>query len=1169
MLRAFGLCRCAEKLLDSEGILYYTEDKRKLMDLGRDKTVAEIISRLEAAKGSDRPVRVEGSWGSFAPLLAAYVSAQLKRPILYITPHIDDADNRADDLQTFAELVHSNESPSGTQKIVTQVETFPAWEAEGGLGEAGDETGIERLRIALELAGRKAVTDRELIISASIQAICQPVPSVELLEERALRLRVGGKIGPEEVLEWLVGNEFERVERVDMPGQFARRGGIIDIYAPLTAERSGTGGKFDSEAVRIEFFGDTVESVRRIDLDTQRSYKETQSVTVIPPSVSDDKAEDELFINVLPENTVIILEEPIDVEEVANIFLDRVEKPERLYQWRDIYKAIERFTQLHICRFAASEKTVYLKVDVRSANQFEHRGGPIWAGNKTALRELTMAAKEKKVFLYCQNAAEVKRIREIITESGEQVPANFKMPVGFVHQGFILNSLDTIVVSHHEIFGQYAIRRRIRKIRATSPIDTLLDLQRGDYVVHVSHGIGKFVGIRTITKKNQVNEYLTLEYADKVHIHVPVQNIGLVQKYIGTMARRPSLSKVGSKRWQRQKERAARAVQDLASELLEIQAKRETIGGIAFSKDTNWQRQFEESFAYAETPDQITVSEQIKADMQRPVPMERLICGDVGYGKTELAMRAAFKAIENNKQVAVLVPTTVLCVQHGRTFRERFADFPVNIETLTRFKTLKQARGIIKHAKEGKVDVLIGTHRLLSDDVGFKDLAFLIVDEEQRFGVEHKEKLKRIRANVDVLTMTATPIPRTLHLSLLGIRDISSLTTPPLDRRSIVTTVCRYDKELIRKAILRELNRQGQVFFLHNRVRSIARVADEVRELVPDARIAIGHGQMPKHELEDVMISFVLGKVDVLVCTTIIESGLDIPNANTIFINDADRFGLAELHQLRGRVGRYKHRAFAYLLLPAKRTITPTAAKRLKAIEEYSHLGAGFRIALRDLEIRGAGNILGAEQSGHIHAVGYEMYCKLLAEAVRGLSARADKSATADEKSQPVETEPRTLIDLGFSTYIPKNYIPNDRQRIDVYRRLSSAKSAEDLKQLEKDLEDLFGPIPEEVDLLMQWADLRVRASRFGPASPRAPILSGFAAKRGEQVGIKSIVISGRDLVFTFEKGGPDKSELFEKAPGIVRVPDPRTVHIRLESRFYRDEPKTLMSILRKILRKK
>jgi len=563
------------------------------------------------------------------------------------------------------------------------------------------------------------------------------------------------------------------------------------------------------------------------------------------------------------------------------------------------------------------------------------------------------------------------------------------------------------------------------------------------------------------------------------------------------------------------------------------------MGGITFGEDTNWQVEFEESFAYQETPDQTTAAEQIKADMTESVAMDRLLCGDVGYGKTELAMRAAFKVVENGGQVAVLVPTTVLCVQHGRTFTERFADFPVCIEVLNRFKTPKQAKDIIARTKAGRVDMLIGTHRLLSGDIGFKDLGLLIIDEEQRFGVEHKEKLKKLRVNVDVLTMTATPIPRTLHMSLLGLRDISSLATPPLDRRSIVTTVTPYNKELIRKAIYRELNRQGQVFFLHNRVKTIEKKAWEIQKLVKDAKVTIAHGQMPKSELEKAMIDFVLGETDVLVCTTIIESGLDIPNANTIFINDADRFGLAEMHQLRGRVGRYKHRAYAYMLLPVSRPITPTAARRLKAIEEYSHLGAGFRIALRDLEIRGAGNILGPEQSGHIQMVGYQMYCELLANAVKQL------------KNEPVELIPIATIDLGFATYIPKNYIPIDRHRMDVYRKIAVAKTSEDLKQIESELDDVYGPVPDEVKLLMELAELRIEANKWD---------------------IKSIVASGQDLIFSFAKDPDSKaSSLFAKVSGKacpepsrrVRIADPRTVYLRLPENYF--EPRTLIGILRKI----
>ena len=1093
------------------------------MELGRDRIVREIISRLKTAKGNEGVVKVEGTWGSFAPLLVSYISKELGRLIFYLRPHIDDADKAADDLHTFG---------------AEQVEALPAWEGEEELADATDEIRAERLKLVSRLSS-PSVAKTPVIIAASVQAICQPIPNPQALEKSCLQLQTRKTAPLEQVTEWLVENGFERVERVDLPGQFAHRGGIVDIYAPLSIGKTLSDEKQvglspqDAEAIRIEFFGDTIESIREINLDTQRSSQQIKSINIVSAVCGTAAEERELFINILPEETIIILEEPNDIEEVAKLFWERAEDTKRLYRWQDIYEAMAKFTQLHICRFATAAPGEFLKVDIKSVQRFQHKAASLWTGHKEALQELIQEAEQgKKILLYCESSAENKRITKIITESKRVVPANFKLLQGFIHQGFVINSLDTIIISHHELFGQYTLRRRPRPAQAGAPVDTLEDLQAGDYVVHASYGIGKFLGIKTIQEKGGASEYLTIEYADGVKIQVSVRNIALVQKFIGTTPKRPKLSKVGSKRWQRQKEKVARSVEDLAGELLEVQAQRQAKGGIAFGPDSNWQAEFEESFPYQETPDQTIASEQIKTDMQEPMAMDRLLCGDVGYGKTELAMRAAFKAVENGKQVAVLVPTTVLCVQHGRTFTERFADFPICIEVLNRFKTTNQARDILARTKRGRVDVLIGTHRLLSDDVGFNDLGLLIIDEEQRFGVEHKEKLKRLRINVDVLTMTATPIPRTLHMSLLGLRDISSLATPPLDRRSIVTTVTAYNEELIRKAIIRELTRQGQVFFLHNRVRTIEKKAWEIQKLVGDAKVTIAHGQMTKSELEKAMIDFVMGETDVLVCTTIIESGLDIPNANTIFINDADRFGLAELHQLRGRVGRYKHLAYAYMLLPSSRPITPVAARRLKAIEDYSHLGAGFRIALRDLEIRGAGNILGAEQSGHIQLVGYQMYCDLLAEAVRKL------------KNEPAEAEPCAVIDLGFATYIPKNYIPSDRYRMDIYRKIAVTKTTEDLKQIESELADVYGPLPDEVELLLELADLRIKAGKRG---------------------IKSIIASGKDLIFSFTKeSGVKADSLFAKVKGTVRITDPKTVYLRLPQSYF--EPKTLMNVLRKIL---
>jgi transcription-repair coupling factor (superfamily II helicase) len=1115
------------------------------VDLAKDSTVAQIAERLKVTQGEtrlgegaagategteapsrSRVVKVAGMWGSFARLLAAFLSNNLNRPILLICPHIDDADNAVDDLQTFCE---------------GDVEGLPAWEGEEDIADATDEIRAQRLKVVARLSprlfrlcsrqfgsGQASLVPRQLIITSSVQAICQPIPKPDALAKSALQLQIRKTVSPQQAAEWLVTNGFECVDKVDLPGQFARRGGIIDIYAPLFHGASGS-----SQAIRVEFFGDIIESIREIDLDTQRSTAEIENISIVSAVCGSALQDRELFLNILPEDAIVILEEPADCEEVAKVYFERVEQKDRLYSWLDIYNALARQSQLHISRFPAGDPAEYLKVNVRSIQQYQHKAASLWAGHKESLDELVAEAKQgKTILLYCEAEAEITRVAEIIKQEHTDIPPRLKMFKGFIHQGFAIDSLNTIVISHHELFGQFALRRRQRPVRAVAPIDTLEDLQEGDYVVHAAYGIGRFRGIETITEKGSPNEYLTIEYDGGVKAQVSVRNIALVQKYIGTSPRHPKLSKIGSKKWQKQKEKVAKSVKDLAAELLEIQAKRQALGGFAFKPDSNWQVEFEQSFPYQETPDQTTVAAQIKNDMQQPAAMDRLLCGDVGYGKTELAMRAAFKVVENGKQVAVLVPTTVLCVQHGRTFTERFADFPVVVEVLNRFKSTKEAKDIIARTKTGKVDVLIGTHRLLSRDVAFKDLGLVIIDEEQRFGVEHKEKLKKLRVNVDVLTMTATPIPRTLHMSMLGLRDISSLATAPLDRRSIVTAVAPYNEELIRRAIIRELNRQGQVFLVHNRVKTIEQKAWEVQKLIPDAKVAIAHGQMAKTELEKAMIDFVLGETDVLVCTTIIESGLDIPNANTMIINDADRFGLAEMHQLRGRVGRYKHRAFAYMLLPVSRPVTPIAARRLKAIEEYSHLGAGFRIALRDLEIRGAGNILGAEQSGHIQLVGYQMYCELLANAVREI------------KGEPIEAIPTAAIDPGFAAFIPKSYIPADRSRLDAYRRLAVTKTKDELHQLAGELADVYGPIPDEVKLLLELAQFRIAASKLD---------------------IKSIVAHAGNLVFSFSDDAAKRAKnLFRNISGKWTIGDESTVYLHLQESYF--EQQTLIPLLRKIL---
>jgi len=622
----------------------------------------------------------------------------------------------------------------------------------------------------------------------------------------------------------------------------------------------------------------------------------------------------------------------------------------------------------------------------------------------------------------------------------------------------------------------------------------------------------------------------------------------------------PELSKLGGTSWQKKKDRVEAAVMDLASDMIELQALRESQPGIAYPPDTEWQNEFEAAFPYEETPDQLTTAAEIKRDMQRTRPMDRLVCGDVGYGKTELAIRAAFKTIDNGRQVAVLVPTTVLAEQHFRTFSQRLAEYPFVVEGISRFRSHGEQKRIVERLSQGGIDIIIGTHRLVSADVHFKDLGLVIIDEEQRFGVEHKERLKRLRQTVDVLTLTATPIPRTLHLSLLGIRDISNLETPPPDRLAIETRIVRFDPTLIRHAILRELNRDGQVFFVHNRVHNIQEMADTVKQIVPEARIVIGHGQMNEHALEDAMLRFVRRDADILVATTIIESGLDIPNVNTIFINQADNYGLADLHQLRGRVGRYKHRAYAYLVLDSERQLTPTASRRLKAIEEFTELGAGFKIAMRDLEIRGAGNILGTQQSGHIAAVGYEMYCQLLENAVR----RAG--------NKPIRTPLEVTVDLPWLAYLPRSYVPGQKQKIEVYRRLSRLRRLERLEDFRQELRDRFGPFPEAVDWLLRLAEVRLLAARWQVTSVhledqnvkfKTPATNNNQKPKSKT---KTLEESYRPVDLVLGYRNPRRIErLAKRSEGRLRIVDATSAYFRL--RREEQEPMALFACLQKLLR--
>jgi len=1069
--------------------------------------MSEILTQLKHLlpfeKRGQKPSFIEayGSWGSLPRLIAACLGNQLKGPVLYITAHITHAFEAQDDLETF---------------LGKSVGLFPAAEAHETDLDPTSEIACERLRICRQLSTTN--NHNPQIIVTPIAALMQPVPNVQFLQSQSLKLTTGQNLEMNELLHWLDDHNFTRVDQIDLVGEFACRGGIIDVFPPA-----------ENLPVRIELFGDQIESLRSFDLDTQRSVHHLETVNITGCNNIRQAADGTSFLDYLPTKTTLLIEETTEVAEIGRLCLGRLADPSDIYPVENVLQTATKFDTFYLNRFSSGIDSAAINLRGQSVQQFENRWPEV-------LEELLQIACDQHVYLFCEKPAQKQRLLEMIETDFDvsTLPKGFHLTVGYIHHGFAIPGEKLLVLSHHELFGQHQPQRRISRIQPTQAIDSFTDLAKGDLVVHVNHGIGRFRGMKTLTKHDHREEYLAIEYADKAIVHVPATKIQLIHKYVGARGGRTKLSKLGGRTWTRQKQKVTEAVEDMASQFIDLQAHRQSIPGIAFPPDTPWQREFEESFAYQETEDQTTVNVQIKNDMQQNRPMDRLLCGDVGYGKTELAIRAVFKTVEYGKQVAVLVPTTVLAQQHFRTFNERLADFPFIVECLSRLNTAGQTRDIIKRTAQGQVDILIGTHRILSDDIIFKDLGLVVIDEEQRFGVNHKEKLKRMRKTVDILTMTATPIPRTLHMALLGIRDISSLTSPPLDRRSIVTEVCPFDKQRIRSIILRELNRQGQIYFLHNRVHSIADAAHSIEQLVPEARIIAVHGRMAKRQLEDRMSDFVNHKADILVCTTIIESGLDIPNVNTIIIADADRFGLAELHQLRGRVGRYKHRAYAYMLLPTKRSINPTAVKRLKAIEEYSQLGCGFRIALRDLEIRGAGNILGIEQSGYIDTVGYELYCQLLAGAVRR------------KRNEPEPVSSITHLELNVSNNIPRGYIPSDRQRMDVYRRLATCSTSQDFDQLEHDLIDLFGQPPSSVRDLLELTEIRIMASQHN---------------------IRSIIQKQPDLIFHLHDSA-QVSLLFANAPGSVRVPDQNTVHLRLTEPYF-DSPKTIMATLRKILTSK
>lgn len=982
------------------------------MILSRDElTNLDLLARKLASGGviTAGPVH-----GSSAIAICSIVSKY--RSVLLVTAHLEDADEAVAMLEGM-----------GCQTLL-----FPALEVDAA---------IELVAARLSILEKLSQKQFEGVIVASISAVMQMTPALESIPEVVRKLRRGSSCELSALQKWLVDAGYERRESIEDTAQFATRGGILDI-----ATAAG-------EFVRLDFFGDTIEAISEVDpisLGSDRAVEE-----VILTSTSQSKC-NSTIVDHLSSSWLAMLDNIEEVARLSSSYEDRAEDTSEVAHYQDIQSSF--VAQLHGLVGFSSPPSVGVDVNLpfSAIPNFDTSAA-------TALSELCTLAQTHRVRLACRTSGEADRMFELMAD-GQPLANAKKLEVveQFIHRGFIVNDQFALVPSH-EVFHRYELRRSgVRKSKSMRK--ELSEFGPGDIVVHQDHGISIYLGLQQLMGQGEV-EFLTLEFSGGKRLHVPATHAHLVQRFVGAFRGRPELSTLGGTRWAGQKEKAKHAIADLASEMLRVQAIRETSAGIAFPLDTTWMQEFESSFPWDETDDQNDAISAMKKDMESPRAMDRLVCGDVGFGKTEIAIRGAFKAAESGRQVAVLVPTTVLAIQHERTFRSRLADYPFVVESLTRFHTASHQQEILERVAAGEVDILIGTHRILSKDVAFKRLGLVVVDEEQRFGVEHKQRLLSLRSEADVLTLTATPIPRTLHMALLGIRDISSLQTAPVDRRAVVTEVTSWDRDLIARGIRRELAREGQTFFVHNRVYDIEDVATEIRSMVPEANVVVGHGQMPSRQLESVMAQFVRGEADVFVSTTIIESGIDIPSANTMFIADADRFGLSDLHQLRGRVGRYKHRAYCTLLLPKDRLVNPTARKRLYAIEQFSMLGSGFQIAIRDLEIRGAGNLLGAEQSGHIAAVGYEMYCQLLEKEVRDL------------KEGNSSTIPDAIVGIGVSSRLPNAYIASESRRLVVYRRLAQAKDLASLNGVLGDLKSAYGELPNAANRLIEYHELRIAAT--------------------------------------------------------------------------------------------
>lgn len=941
---------------------------------------------------------------------------------------------------------------------------------------------LRRMWIPENEAGRSAALEAAISREAAIFMTTPSVLFAKTLAPRSFKsgsfcLKKGDSISPSELASKLVSLDYDNEVEVHEPGEFSRRGGIFDIFSPLY-----------ETPVRLEFWGDDIDSMRFFMPDTQRSFMDADELRVIPrgSALLDAGERMTAFVkDFFPKSIQVVL---VDAGTITDHIMSYLED-ETLEEWKRFDSSLARRVELVVNPSELMGADSALPCVRLSAVSLGDElagiipelgdGAALWHWQQLRDSMARWCESGYTVVACCSEKGEVERFRELLGEDSRASRLPLVIEQQHLGAGLLLPDAKLALLSSAELFGRKARtrRRKVVNYRHDDNIEGNIELEEGAYVVHVTHGIAIFRGIKMLESADELQEVMELEFDEGVRLYVPLEQSFLVSRYLGAGKALPKLSRMDSAIWRKSKADAAEAARDLAAELIRVEAMRRSATGCSMKPSVEWENPFASSFPYQETADQTEAIRAVLNDMEAPQPMDRLLCGDVGYGKTEVAIRAAFRAVLNGKQVAVLVPTTVLAQQHYQNFRERMAEYPVNVEMISRFRTLQEQREILGRVASGEVDILIGTHRIIQEDVHFRSLGLLVIDEEQRFGVKHKQLLKSMRTDLDILTMTATPIPRTLYFSLSGIRNLSTIMTAPVDRLPVTTIVANFDKELVRLAIRRELEREGQVFLLYNRVKSIERVLKVVQELVPGARCAIAHGQMKSGELEGVMTRFVKHEIDILICTTIIESGVDIPNVNTIIIDRADRFGLSELYQLRGRVGRHHRQAYAYMLLPPMGALAQNARERLSAIRRYTHLGAGFKLAMRDLEIRGAGNILGTEQSGHIAAVGFDLYCQLLKDAVNGLSHTKNLDVpqcqvTMDRLSFAVRAATGKLP-IG----IPLDYMADLNERIDAYKRLANIKKQCELDAFKDELRDRFGPLPQPLLDLLQYNAIRIAAT--------------------------------------------------------------------------------------------